>query len=170
MITKTTIECYKIRLDNGTYADITIDENGNAGRIQIASDYGDWQNYWGACSTPFKEFLAGLDIHYAASKFGASGWFDLYKTISNLKIRIKEYTTDEEEIAALENELHDLEDSTDKDEFVHKMWYSDKLLEMENSSPDLVMTNHPGFVNFWEKLWPIFIEQIKTEEQCAKNV
>jgi len=25
-------------------------------------------------------------------------------------------------------------------------------------------------VNFWEKLWPIFIEQIKTEEQCAKNV
>ena len=75
--TRSTVECYKIRSDRGLWADITIDANGKAGRVQIASDYGSWENYWGACGSEFKEFLCGLDIDYAAGKFGESKWFDL---------------------------------------------------------------------------------------------
>ena len=48
-VTKSTVEVYKIRSNEFAWADITIDASGNKGRISIASDYGSWQNYWGAC-------------------------------------------------------------------------------------------------------------------------
>lgn len=87
-VTKTHVECYKLRRP-GTgdgWADITLDVNGNAGRIQIASDYGSWEHYWGSCGCPFKEFLINLskDIHYAAGKFGEGKWFDQEATMADM--------------------------------------------------------------------------------------
>lgn len=48
VIEKTQIELYKVRLDGGQgWADISIDAKEKSGRIQIASDWGAWQYYWG---------------------------------------------------------------------------------------------------------------------------
>ncbi len=71
-ITKSTCEVYKLRHECGMYwADITLDCGEKSGRIQIASDYGTWQNYWGCCGCSFKEFLTRLDVEYTAGKFRA---------------------------------------------------------------------------------------------------
>ena len=40
---------------------------------------------------PFKEFLIGLGIDYAASKFGESRWFDFDETIKHFKTVVLEY-------------------------------------------------------------------------------
>jgi hypothetical protein len=76
-IEKSQCEVYILRRREGSeyWADITVHCNNNAGRIQIASDYGSWQNYWGHCACPFKEFLIKLsrDMDYAATKFRAKG-------------------------------------------------------------------------------------------------
>lgn len=163
-ITKTQIECYKIRSGKGAWADITIDAQGNTGRIQIASDYGSWQYYWGACGERFKRFLADLDIYYAAGKFGEGNWFDLDKTIENLKSRIKEYSADyPEKKAELKSELKELKDSSCKEEFVAKMWQSPEILEMEGHNPEMITDVSPSFKKFWEVLWPVFIEELKKE-------
>src|SRR5665648_835244 len=85
-IEKTTVECYKIRHKSGMYwADITIDSLGKQGRISISSDYGNYANFWGACGCEFKEFLTGLNLGYAAGKFGADRWFDLDATLKGYK-------------------------------------------------------------------------------------
>ena len=71
-INKTQCEVYKLRHECGMYwADITVDSGEKSGRIQIASDYGSWQNYWSCCGCSFKEFLTKLDMQYTAGKFGA---------------------------------------------------------------------------------------------------
>ena len=49
-VTKTTVEKYTIRHSTGRYwADIVLDCGVNSGRIQVASDFGDWQYFFGAC-------------------------------------------------------------------------------------------------------------------------
>ena len=71
-VTKSTCEVYKLRHECGMYwADITLDCASKSGRIQIASDYGSWQNFWSCCGCSFKEFLTRLDMQYTAGKFGA---------------------------------------------------------------------------------------------------
>ena len=168
-LTKSTVECYKIRSSkNSNWADITIDSNGSTGRIQIASDYGDWQRYWGACGSSFKEFLTKLNIEYAADKFGADNYFDLDKTINSLKSQIEEFCESESADIKQEllNELKILEkESSCKEEFVHKMWDSPKLLEMTDNSPDLCMSITPLFKRFWDEMWPTFIQELKNEIQ-----
>lgn len=163
-IKKTNVECYKLRFKAGfAWADITIDAADRTGRIQIASDYGSWEYYWGACGIEFKEFLVGLNISYAAGKFGEDKWFDQIKTIEALKIRIKEYTIEKEELYELNLELSNLEDSSCKEEFTAKMWLSDKIMEMEDHCPDMINDISPSFKDFWNKIWLLFIDELKKE-------
>jgi hypothetical protein len=166
--TKSTVECYKIRDQKGLWADITIDANGKTGRLQIASDYGSWQHYWGSCGTTFKEFLISLGIDYVAHKFGEGNWFDLDKTIASLKNQIDEYTQ-YDTIDDLKNELlaelKILEEEVScKDEFIHKMWDSPKLLEMSDQCPNLVTSISPQFKKFWDTLWQEFKRVLDAEK------
>ena len=162
-IEKSTVECYKIRHESGYWADITIDSAGETGRIQIASDYGDYQRYWGSAGTNFKEFLTGLGIEYAAKKFGADRWFDLDKTITCLKTRIAENIEDKEELKEFENELIELNNSSCLEEFCSIARDCEKLWEFEDGRPDLRYSITPQFKSFWKNVWPIFINQLKTE-------
>jgi hypothetical protein len=163
-VSKSTVECYKIRSDkNSFWADITIDANGNAGRIQIASDYGDWQYYWGSCGSSFKEFLVKLNLEYVAHKFGESSWFDLDKTVSSLRESIKNYTDDEGELSELNEELENLEESSCKEEYVHKMWDCEKIMKICEGHPSVCASISPRFLSFWDKVWPAFISELKNE-------
>lgn len=165
-IVKSQIEIYKIRKENSSlWADISLDYNGNAGRINISSDYGDWQYYWGACGEPFKDFLISLNIHYAANKFGADKYFDHEKTMARLKSRIEEYTDDEGEKEVLLQEIGELEDCSEKESFVHIMHSCSKILEMEDNCPDLTFSIHPLFNRFWDEMYKPFTDHLKKEAE-----
>lgn len=163
-IEKSTVECYKIRHSSGMYwADITIDCQGKTGRIQIASDYGDYQRYWGACGTDFKDFLSRLNIEYAADKFGADRWFDLDKTIACLKARIADNIEDEEERKEFADELIQLNNSSCLEEFCAIVRDCEKIWEFEDGTPEICYSITPQFKNFWKHVWPILLEQFKKE-------
>ncbi len=162
-ITKSTTELYKIRTVNGAWADIVIDANGNTGRIQIASDFGSWDYYWGACGNPFKKFLTELDKHYAAGKFGEDRWFDLDDTIELLNDQIKDYTNDKLLIIELKEEIKELANTSCKEEFIVTAARCENVMDMTNHCPDLCTSISPSFEQFWNKLWPTLIEQLKKE-------
>jgi hypothetical protein len=165
-IEKSAVECYKIR-NSEVWADITIDANESTGRIQIASDYGSWQYYWGACGKPFKQFLTELDKYYAASKFGASRWFDSEKTVAEYRAVIKEnandgYISKKKKIDALA-ELQCLEESSCKEEFCRNLEDCSEIMRIYDHCPALVYGIDPSFDKFWSILWPVFINHIKRE-------
>lgn len=163
-VTKSLIECYKIKQNNNFgWANIVVDAMDETGRIQIASDYGSWQYYWGSCGYSFKKFLIKLDQHYAANKFGEANWFDLEKTVERLKKRIKEYTSDKEERKSLMNEINDLEQSSCKSEFEQKMWMCTKIMNMEDNCPEFSYSISPAFTMFWKEIWPVFIDVLQKE-------
>lgn len=168
-ITKTTVECYKIRHESGMYwADITVDVTGDrSGRISISSDYGNYGNYWGACSGGFKQFLIDLNIEYAADKFNADRWFDLDRTLKSYKQKLlknrrnENYTT--EYAREIWNEIEYLEDCSSISEFEAIMWQQTKLMRMYDHTPDITYGITPQFKKFWQTIWPIFINQLKQE-------
>lgn len=173
-IAKSTVECYKIRHSSGMYwADITIDTapGSRQGRIQIASDYGDYQYYWGACGNSFKEFLTKLGIDYAASKFGADRWIDIDATVKSFKIDVirnyRDYTLTKQEARELFDEIKELEENCcggyDND-FNHYISNSDKLIEFYDYHPSAVHDITPQFKKFWNTCWQVFLNQIKSEE------
>lgn len=173
-ITKSTVECYKIRHPKGHFwADINIDADWNRGRIQIASDFGDWQNYWGACGQDFKEFLLNLDKGYAAGKFGADHYFDCDTTVAQLKRdilirrRSEEFTADKAREAYREaKELED-EGYRDGNAFGVALMHTAHLWGIQHDTPDLTYTCEPGFNNFWSEVWPFFVSFLKAELQPA---
>lgn len=189
-IKKSTIECYKLRSKTSSvWADITLDSLDRAGRLQIASDYGNWQYYWGSCGESFKKFLTGLDIGYVANKFGENRYFDLNATLKNLKdciisenfpeINADDYDlTDEEEKASFEdeklsrqskidefnNDFERLSNAYDENDFVHIWYQCDNIIELVER-PDIVHCISPLFLRFWNEIWPFFINELKKENE-----
>lgn len=167
-LTKSAVECYKIRHPSGMYwADITIDSKGNAGRIQIASDYGDYQSYWGACGVPFKEFLAKIGIDYAAKKFGANDWFDHEGTLTSYRNDVLNYRRHEritkEEAREMWDEIKALYDCSGKEEFVAEMYQKDALMDFYDHCPDLKKDITPQFKTFWHTCWQVLLSEFKKE-------
>lgn len=168
-IIKSTVECYKIRSkENSTWADIVIDskENSTNGRIQIVSDYGDYQYYWSACGMPFKKFLIELEKGYFASKVGADKYFDNAATLTSYKIDIlherRKDNIDNEFARKAFEEIKELKD-LNKDEFCYYLNKANFLMSFYNYCPEFFYTFDPCFEIFWRKLWPIFINTLKEE-------
>lgn len=175
-IKKTTVECYKIRQERtiASWADITVDSPGEkCGRISIASDYGDWQYFWGAVGGSFKDFLCHIDKHYAAGKFGANRWFDQQATLKTMKKQIIEYRRDNdidaEKARAMWNELNDLKEYDDAQVFAMRAFDSEHLSYLFDCGPDLSYDCTPGFNAFWEIVWPVFVGELKKEMGTTEN-
>lgn len=162
-IEKTLIQKYKIRGKN-TWADIAIDYAPGKGLIQIASDYGNWSYYWGATGSSFKKFLSQIDIHYTAGKFGADGYFDHEATISLFKKYIIDGIYDAEKRRLMFRELEELKEQEQQDMFVHHCFNCRHIMELFDGCPEVVTTIKPGFKHFWEKLWPVLLEEFKKED------
>jgi hypothetical protein len=177
-VTKSTVECYKIRHPSGMYwADITIDASDRSGRIQIASDFGDYQRYWGACGKSFKEFLCSLDMHYAAGKFGANDWFDHDKTIRGYKLSVIEYRRNEsiskEEARKIYDEINDVDTKggcTTSNELVNYISGKDALMEFFDYMPEVTRDITPQFRKFWATAWVVFINELKREAKEADKI
>lgn len=165
-VEKTTVECYKLRHKSGMYwADITIDSKLKGGRIQIASDYGSWQNYWGATCDNFKEFLISLDIHYAAGKFNADRYFDIEKTLLSYIKLAEENKFKFNKMLELKKEIHQLENYTHKEEFSINVFSCKTIMSMYEGCPEICYDIDPGFKNFWANCWPVLIDELKKEIQ-----
>jgi hypothetical protein len=168
-IAKSTVECYKVRHTKTFYwADITVDHNVGKGRISIASDFGTWSHYWGACGDSFKQFLCKIGIDYAADKFGADRWFDSELTIKHFKEQIIELrkSNDYEATTArvIFDEIKMLEDTSCEAEFCQILQDQKNLMKFYDWCPSLVRTISPQFRNFWKEIWPVFTQQLKDEE------
>jgi len=169
-ITKSTVECYKIRHTKTFYwADITVDHNGGKGRISIASDFGDYQYYWGACGDSFKDFLCKIGIDYAASKFGADRWFDLEGTIRMYKSQIlndrRIDCIEEKQAREIFNAIKEIEENCGHsiDSFQYEAQQRDVFMRHWDYCPDVHYGISPQFRNFWKEIWPVFIQELKTE-------
>lgn len=167
-IEKNTVEIYRIRdIENGGWADITIDASENTGRVSIASSHGSWERYWGSCGCPFKEFLCHLDICYAASKFGSDNHFNLKATIKSWKEYVLQVRRDddinEDEARELYSEIKRIEAESPGLEGVKYMLWNSELLNFFDYSPCIVIEINPAFVFFWDKIWKPFTEELKKE-------
>lgn len=174
-IKKSKVECYKVRHETGMFwADITVDVTSEkSGRIMIASDFGSWDYYWGDTGPTFKEFLTRVDRYYVSNKFGANRWFDLDSTLEGYKKRVLECRKDEnisaDEAREIYNEIKELEGCSGENEFVSMMWTLPKLMSFYDGTPDMVRTITPGFREFWESVWPVFVERLKEEIEEEKK-
>lgn len=171
-IAKSNVECYKMRLVKGGslyWADITIDASGTTGRIQIASDYGSWQYYWGACGKPFKQFLLSLNMSYMADKFGADKHFDPDATIRAFKEQVIEYRRQEnitaENARTIYKEIILLTHCVFENDFIRVLSDCDELMLFFDYMPPIQRDYHPLFKRFWEDCWPAFCEQLKRETE-----
>lgn len=169
-ITKSQVECYKLRHESGLYwADINVDANENKGRIQIASDFGSYQYYWGACGCSFKEFLIKIGIDYAAAKFGEDKWFDFDETIKSYKKTLIQYRREEnittEDAREIYDEIKELEEECPyrENDFVVIIQGKEKLMKFFEWTPSLCYEISPQFKNFWNMVWPVFIEKLNEE-------
>lgn len=165
-VTKSQVECYKFRaVDAAYWADVTIDTTPGAkhGRINIASDFGTWSYYWGACGSSFKEFLMGLDKHYVAKNFGADRFFDAKATKETYRRQIETCCFGREETTATELEVNDLYETPHIAEFTEQVRKSPRIMAMYDGMPDTCYRLEPGFDNFWEHIWPLLLDAFKEE-------
>ena len=170
-ISKKSVDVYRLRdLGDIGWADITIDSDENSGRITIASDWGNWQRYWGSCGMPFKDFLIGLrnNIHYMADKMNADNWFDFDATIVNYKETILRFRREEQFDAELLRKAYDelkaMKDElcTDKQHF-SVLFYNSQYLNEIFEHPETIESISPQFQNFWKKAFLPFIEHLQSE-------
>ncbi|MEG0797064.1 MAG: hypothetical protein RR397_11270 [Odoribacter sp.] len=170
-ITKSTVEQYKIRHTSRMYwADIVLDSGNECGRLQIASDYGSWQNYWSSCGCSFKKFLPKIDMQYFAEKVGENDWFDIDATRARIYQDIKCARKDRE-IGAKEGkeiceEVKRVFSSVgcrmDYEHFI----FDSKIIwnfYQEPCSIPLETDVSPQFKRFYNEAWQCFIEQLKQE-------
>lgn len=171
-ITRSNVESYKLRHKSGMYwADITIDSNEKAGRIQIASDFGNWQYYFGSCGESFKDFLCSLERGYAASKFGEAKHFMLDETIKSYKISVIESRRTlqiEADLAKiLWRDIEKLDSSGEDGFYLTMMSECDALFKFFDYTPSTITGISPAFEKFWTMVWPVFVQHLKAEKQVA---
>jgi hypothetical protein len=171
-IKKSKIQLYKLRQEvtSDYWADITIDAYEKAGRIQIASDLGNWQYYWGSAGTSFKAFLTKLDIHYTAGKFGVGRFFDFQKTINLWKSEIirnrKDETLSAKQSRTLFDEIKNVESEAPVTEIVFQQYVYNNAVEylkFTDYMPETVTGISPQFQKFWDTAWQAFVAELKRE-------
>ncbi len=170
-IEKSNAEYYKIRHLSGCYwADITIVASGESGRIQIASDFGDWQNFWSHCGMSFKKFLLKVDMDYVARKFGAKNYFDADFNIDQLKKEVINMRRNENLSATAARDIWDEiksdlvdECSNNADHYINIIHQTEHIVHLYYDGYDVHKTYDPGFLQFWQKIWPVFLSELEKE-------
>lgn len=175
-ITKQNVVCYKLRHPSGMYwADITLDINQDkkGGRISIASDYGDWQRYWGATNN-FKEFLSKIHIDYAAGKFGCDKHFDTEHQVNIYRIQVLQARRSGQltsgDARLIYDELKELEHTGNNEtEFYGNASELENLFNFLGHYIELSYDIEPGFKRFWSEVWPAFLSYLKQEEEALST-
>lgn len=165
-VSKSSVELYRFRHPSGMFwADITIDANKNGGRISIASDFGNYSNYWGAAGCDFKQFLGEISIDYAADKFDADRWFDHQATLELYRIYARE-VEDKDLRNLIYREIKSLDDYNQKEPFLHELMNSRNLVRLFDGCPEIEYTIKPQFKRLWNEVWPEMIKAFNAEKEA----
>lgn len=185
-MSKTNIECYRY-VNDGEWATIAISDdwfynkNQYHGEILIHSSFGNFCNSWTNTSIPFKKFLIKMNM----TTFG-------HKTMGRDDTVIDSYATNEALIKQLfkyrremQVEKHDCrmmyQDITceswyDVNEYYSWFYsftseYELECTQFSMDSPDefLVEQPNPQLVGFWEKIWALFVNDLKGELEWSKT-
>lgn len=167
-ITKSSCEVYKIRnLPGSAWANITIDAADEYGRLQIASDYGDWQHFWSHCGGPFKKFLPKLEIGYVAMKFRADERFDIDRAVQHYNRDIRNARRggeiDKETARSMWKTVESAEMNGDFQAFFAEVLRDHDLCAFYDGMPPHYTMIDPLFRRFWDEAWPIFLAEIAKE-------
>ena len=173
-VTAEKVTCYKVRHSSGFYwADITARVGNHSIGLQISSDFGDWQYYWGATGDDVAAFIKRLGIDYVAHKFGADGQFDVDGTIKNLLEQLKEYFKYEDvkdakvkdkrrECFEALKELGDID--TSQESLFQHMYFTSILGDVLGVECfDVRKRITPQFTGFWQHIWPVFVEAFASD-------
>jgi len=185
-IKRTTSDRYDINVGKSGWATIIV---GTDGQILVQSDWGNWAHWWNChgCKT-IKHFLTGIDTQYLIGKFGGrKSHFNYEKTIAGMKKEIIHLRRD----GTIQN-IYDKYEKVPYSslycksikEFVRTAWDSIDSLntcsvdsfmsDLMNTTPlsmifehpdsiSIVMEPDPGLINFTEKVWPVFINELRDE-------
>lgn len=196
-VTKTVRECYEVRENRewanitlncwsrpanvGTQHESTY----YCGEIAIQSSFGTWGYIWTACANPFKEFLQEVEFDYAFGKFMGANLvqFDGDGSMRAMRERIiehRQYTNlSKADARALWDALNEIESwaTTSENDWVNALGDAAQSLRLDRkpaaaeflSEPwEYIQTKpKPNAVNFWRKLWPSFVAELKAETQPA---
>jgi hypothetical protein len=163
-VTKKSIELYSFRHPSGMFwADITIDAGEKTGRISIASDFGNYSNYWGSAGCNFKQFLGQISMDYAADKFDADRWFHHQATIDLYRLYAKE-VEDKTTRDLIFREIKNLENYNQKEPFLVELMNSNNLVRLFDGCPEIEYTIKPQFKRLWNEVWPEMIKAFKAEQ------
>lgn len=179
IIKRTSAEVYEVWA-HGEFACIAIQSQNfakgkNAGRIMIHSTYGAWGFYWGSVAPLFKEFLCELDMRYTAVKFGAKDVFDEEATLKAMILDLETELQDGSTYFPYSVEFTDaiaaIKDRMENPEGSFETWFynsseeSAVLYDHFGAGMDLPMRHNPcpQFKGFWDKLWPLFVQKLKSE-------
>lgn len=173
-VEKSTVELYKIRHKSGCYwADITIDAHERGGRICIASDFGNWQNYWGAAGPDFKTFLGEISKDYAATKFGVEEWLDVEGSVKLWKElllgRRRDEAIDADEARAVYEEIEGLANEDHRSlavAFANTSFLSPFICRA-CGMPEFAYKPDPRFTRFWKELWPVLLAEFAREKEAV---
>lgn len=177
-VNRTIAEKYTIRNENNNWlASIFLDDE--LGQISVQSDYGSYSYWWtktGRGTETLKEFLSRANSDYVMDKFGYGGKNDHFyssKTIDKIRQEILE-TRKNRRITKKEArdcfyELDEVDDDYNTSQELYTeldRWATTTMELIYNNSPyDIPWVNdtHPQLKAFMDKVWPLFIEEIKKE-------
>lgn len=186
----TTAETYRVRTAGHEWATIVLfgwQATGNdgtpreCGEILINSSFGQWANSWSHLGMPFKRFLRKAERSYIATKFmGADAYkFDGQLTVLELRQRLldwrKEGQLNKDDARKLWDYIKEREDELESspNDFVGVM--QEAQSELVNSVDMRYFVEEPWehlatsldiqFAGFWREVWPVFLEQLKAEQQ-----
>ena len=175
VIKKGAAEKYMVRRD-GWVATIYLDED--TGEVSVAQGYQD--NYAYCWSAPgrgketLKEFLVTANASYVMDKFsyGMDKWLDYDKSLDQLNAELKQKLEDgvitKSQMEAIEIEIEEnLGDDFDNTNHWYDCLYRcEELMEAYGHDPHslpCVTDVKPQLRGFMERVWPVFIEQLKRE-------
>lgn len=155
------------------------------GEITIQSSFGTWGHIWTACANPFKKFLQDIEFDYAFGKFMGSKLEQFSGEVSMRAMREriienrKYASLSKADARGLWDALSDREDEATCSESdwvrtlqdVAEGLRRDRLpiaAEFLSEPWDYIQTEpKPCAVNFWRRLWPLFIAELRRETEPA---
>lgn len=177
--TKSIGEQYIIRLPNlNGWAIIFLDEK--TGTLSIHSDFGNWAYSWHSigCAT-LKQFLTECDDDYLCRKFcGSKEFVNVKKTIKEIRREILEKRENDEISKELaRNAFEELKNvsliSCTTNDFYNEIMlehvHISRVFEHETEYIPIVTEYESSIICFMDRIWPIFVEILKSEISEGKE-
>lgn len=180
-IQKSMTETYTLKGDHCLWAKINLECINESVNVMISSDFGEFSHYWGCCGTNPKEFLIGLDMHYAMKKLMGST-NNMYEADFPARLNsVKKMIIQDRKVLILGkdtakcawDEIVEIIDECGNSEDVyfnlcfHSKYLDDVFQDFGSIPTDTKLK--PKVTAFWNEVWLPFVEYLKEEIKEGEN-